>query len=170
MVCVQGNCSAPTTQAAERMGLTEATVTGMQAMLPGQCVVVIDSSWLQLTEGNKWLDNVHVVIAPDKIERQITAVALTPHNLWPRYNRGLNIFISRMTFQSSHWISARAVGVHNVQLTTFTGCAGSSFEVHSILVQSAIQHIIRVIVAVMREVEKLQVDVCRLIDCATLKL
>ena len=163
MVCVQGNCSAPTTQAAERMGLTEATVTGMQAMLPGQCVVVIDSSWLQLTEGNKWLDNVHVVIAPDKIVPQITAVALTPHNLWPRYNRGLNIFISRMTFQSSHWISARAVGIDSVQLAN---SAGPSFrEVQSILVQSAIQHIIMVHAGVMQD-GTLQVDACsRGMDC-----
>ena len=69
---MQGNCSAPTTQTAERMGLPEASVAGMQEMLPGQCVVVLDSSWLHLKEGNKWLDNLHVVIAPDKIVPQIS--------------------------------------------------------------------------------------------------
>ena len=74
---MQGNCSAPTTQTAERMGLPEASVAGMQEMLPGQCVVVLDKSWLRLKEGNKCLDTLHMVIAPDKMVPQITAVALT---------------------------------------------------------------------------------------------
>ena len=122
---MQGNCSAPTTQAAERMGLPEATVVGMQAMLPGQCVVVIDKSWLQLTEGNKWLDNLHVVIAPDKIVPQINALSLAPLYSWEQHHGGLNIFITRLTFQSSHWISARAVGIDSVQLAN---SAGPSFR------------------------------------------
>ena len=134
---VQGNCSAPTKQSAERMSLPEATVAGMQAMLPGQCVVVFDKSWLRLKEGNKWLDNLHMVIAPDKMVPQITAVALTSEMVFDTY-QGLNIFITRMTFQSSPLVSARAVGVYSRLLEQ----GPSDALMQSILVQSAIQQII----------------------------
>ena len=114
---MQANCRPPTGQMVAAMSLPEATVAGMRGMLPGQCVVAIDRSWLQILDGNLWLDNLHVSIVPRKLVPQITAVVVGGPGAARQgatlFSRGINMFMTRMTFQSSHRVSSRTLEVRN---------------------------------------------------------
>lgn len=129
------------------MNLPEGIVASMGAMLPGQCVVAIENSWLQILQGSIWLDNLHVTVAPRTLLPQISAVVVGGPGAkrgegW--FDRGVNLFITRSTFQSSNRISARALEVRNDFLP---GRDPFSFylrdvvtHLNSILVQGVIQN------------------------------
>lgn len=59
---VQGNCSEP--DAAGALGLEDDLVDTMLPLKPRQCLLVVRESWLLVTRGRLWIDNLYLQVPP----------------------------------------------------------------------------------------------------------
>lgn len=100
LVAMQGNCEGPPTEEnAKQMNLPDSAVADLQAVRPGQCLILLDKSMFETRSFNKWFDNLHIAFVSDQTSNDpVTAIAASKPVVTP--GPGSNVFITRSTFHS----------------------------------------------------------------------
>lgn len=75
ILCVQGNCSDP--GAAAALELTREDSAALLPLKPRQCLVLIHDTFLILSGGQVWLDNLYLRLARTSVER-LLFVSMAP--------------------------------------------------------------------------------------------
>ena len=112
---MQGRCSASIP--AEGLEVTQAEIDGLTAVKPGQCVVLVDNTWLMFNNGTLWLDNVYVKVTRQKTVPNFAFITAgvqvgTERDGIGSYSgliSGTKVYLTRVTFHSEQQHNAVAV-------------------------------------------------------------
>lgn len=116
---MQGNCEAPPTEEeARQMNLPDSAVASLQAVRPGQCMLLLNKRGIVTERFSKWIDNLHIAFVSENVEAS-TAVGISVSKSKMKAGTGTNVFITRTTFHAMDGLrAAQALAIETALLSS----------------------------------------------------